>query len=98
MATDSALDRPSVPYPPRARRRYHRDRLKRRWAQSWRWGQYHQPDVAQLGRMATTHTPCSDACCGNPRRHFGERSVQERRADETAGGALCADLRGGQDA
>jgi hypothetical protein len=25
---------------------------------------------------------CSEACCGNPRKYFGEKTLQERRADE----------------
>jgi hypothetical protein len=31
------------------------------------------------GMMARTPKPCSGPCCGNRRRHFGERTVQERR-------------------
>ena len=31
--------------------------------------------------MRFTRVPCSGPCCGNPRRHFGERTPQERRAD-----------------
>ncbi len=27
-------------------------------------------------------TPCSCWMCGNPRRYFGERSLQERRANQ----------------
>jgi hypothetical protein len=26
--------------------------------------------------------PCSCSACGNPRRHFGERTMQERRAEQ----------------
>ena len=33
-------------------------------------------------RMVATRVPCSCPMCGNPRRHFGERTIQERRADE----------------
>ncbi len=33
----------------------------------------------RVGRMATTPHPCSCAGCGNPRKHFKELSIQERR-------------------
>jgi len=33
-----------------------------------------------LGRVAKTPRPCSAWCCGNPRRHFGTPTMQERRA------------------
>ena len=33
-----------------------------------------------IGVQASTHSkPCSCMGCGNPRRHFGELTVQERR-------------------
>ena len=31
--------------------------------------------------MRFTRIPCSGSCCGNPRRYWGERTRQERRAD-----------------
>ena len=34
--------------------------------------------------MRYTRVLCSGPCCGNPRRHFGERTVQERKFDEQA--------------
>jgi hypothetical protein len=35
---------------------------------------------AAFARFADTPTPCSGNCCGNPRRHFGEVTVQEQKA------------------
>ncbi len=32
-----------------------------------------------IGIATQTRKPCSGHCCGNPRRWFGERTVQERR-------------------
>lgn len=32
-------------------------------------------------RYAIDRTPCSCPLCGNPRRYFGTRSIQERRHD-----------------
>ena len=67
------------------KRRHHIERLKRRWhrilANEW----YDLLDLADddvfLARRAVTHTPCSCPMCGNPRRHFGQPTIQERRAD-----------------
>ena len=33
-------------------------------------------------RLANNLTPCSCSMCGNPRRHFGKRTVQERKEIE----------------
>ena len=62
----------------RAKRRHHWRRLlnKRRSDENFRWG-----DKSKSGMVV--NTPCSCSCpgCGNPRRHFGEKTVQERRFD-----------------
>lgn len=39
----------------------------------------------QLHLYAETRKPCSGPCCGNPRRHFGKLTVQERRQEVTVG-------------
>lgn len=36
----------------------------------------------RIGRMASTRTCCSCYMCGNPRRHFGEKTIQELRAEQ----------------
>ena len=37
-----------------------------------------------IGLTASTHgKPCSCPMCGNPRRHFGEKTMQEIKADIT---------------
>ena len=36
-------------------------------------------DARQIGRFAQTRKPCSCFMCGNPRRHFGEKTIRERR-------------------
>jgi hypothetical protein len=56
----------------RALRRHHAQRLKRKRASYWR---------GEIGIHWDTPHPCSGPCCGNPRRWFGERSVQEHKAD-----------------
>lgn len=34
-----------------------------------------------LGFHASTPKPCSGSCCGNQRKWFGEKPIQERKAD-----------------
>lgn len=38
------------------------------------------PMYAEAHTLADHLCACSRACCGNPRRYYGERTVQERRA------------------
>lgn len=35
-------------------------------------------DARELGRWVGAAAVCSCWMCGNPRRHFGERTIQER--------------------
>lgn len=43
-------------------------------------------DPRHVGRAATSPRPCSCwKCGGNPRRFFGEPTLQERRAEERRG-------------
>jgi hypothetical protein len=35
----------------------------------------------KLGLFARTPVPCSCTMCGNPRRHFKDRTLQELKAD-----------------
>jgi hypothetical protein len=65
--------------PSRAVRRHHRARLlkKRRFYHGFDHAQAEHP--ASLGRLAKTPRPCSCAMCGNPRKFFDARTVQELR-------------------
>lgn len=71
----------------RALRRHHRERLKT--ARRFYWGRGRDrganpasdSDKAQ-GVVISTPAPCSCTLCGNPRRHFDEATLQERRSDE----------------
>lgn len=36
-------------------------------------------DEKRIGMDAETPVMCSGPCCGNPRTHFGELSMQEKR-------------------
>ena len=33
--------------------------------------------------LKTTGNPCSGYCCGNPRKHFKDKTVQEKKAELT---------------
>jgi hypothetical protein len=67
----------------RALRRHHLARIKRKWILRVK-ARSPACDPAGLARRVGLHagTGCVCSCwmCGNPRRYFGERAVQERRA------------------
>ena len=67
----------------RAIRRHHLARVKR--ARRFFFGRNLTNEVATLGKLANTATPCSCFMCGNPRRYFLELSVQERRLFQDSG-------------
>ena len=70
----------------RALRRHYAERMKHRvrWLYPT-WNMYGQrfpnTDPRIVGINARTRKPCSNYCCGNPRKHFGELTKQERRAN-----------------
>lgn len=61
----------------RALRRHHYRRLQRKRAGYW-GGYASFPGRAQ-GQVVTSPCMCSGPCCGNPRYHFGDLTLQERR-------------------
>jgi len=56
-------------------------RQRNAWEES-RWPELYADDSEIAHRMVHTRAACSCYMCGNPRRQFGEKTVQERRADE----------------
>jgi len=64
----------------RSLRRHHRARLKAN--RRFHWGRDLRQEPKALGQ--SIDAPCSCSCwmCGNPRRYFGERTLQERIAIE----------------
>ena len=72
----------------RGRRRQQGIRKVRRVLDVWRnihWirdADFYQTDGRLARLMLNTRVPCSGPCCGNPRKWFGEKTCQERRADE----------------
>ena len=61
--------------PKRARRRRDLARMKARVRRVWREG-------AASEKYANHMAWCARACCANPRRFYGELTMQERRADQ----------------
>jgi len=62
----------------RLRRRVdlHRMKARAKWIYRDRWGLGENPNNIKL---ANHIAHCSLSCCGNPRRWFGEKTMQERR-------------------
>lgn len=67
----------------RALRRHHYNRLKVKRRFYWS-GDWKALDERQRGLVVDTPCPCSCWMCGNPRRYFGELTIQEKRHDESA--------------
>ena len=63
----------------RALRRHLLARAKRRVAVTHR---YARGNARVIGMLARTPAPCSCPMCGNPRRHFGKRTLKEIVMDE----------------
>jgi len=60
----------------RAIRRRHRERMILRRKSRVDMGRWH---VKSLGYLAKNNTVCSCWMCGNPKKYFGEVTVQERK-------------------
>ena len=60
----------------KARNRERWRRIYRQWSSSFgiEWTERNVARSAQHGKL------CSCEQCGNPRRHFGDETIQERRA------------------
>ena len=63
----------------RALRRHHVNRLKQK--RRIHWGRVLHTDE-ELGKAVGTPKPCSCFMCGNPRKYYGEKTVQERRFEQ----------------
>jgi hypothetical protein len=64
-------------------------KLKARWNWTPPEGRPTEYVKAQVGILATTRAPCSCYACGNPRRHFGEIPMGERRIMDIFREQLC---------
>lgn len=71
----------------RALRRHHAERLKAKRAKyqtAWCQNMNQEAQNRIVGMMLHSATLCSCHMCGNPRKYFGERSLQELCAMQTA--------------
>lgn len=59
-------------------RRCHYRRLQKKRSGYW-FGYEIKHSPRESGMIATTPHPCSRCCCGNPRKYFNEKTMQERR-------------------
>lgn len=66
----------------RAIRRHHYRRLKNKRKHYWPTLDNMPLTDAALGICTNTPATCSGICCGNPRRHFGEVTIQEKKANQ----------------
>lgn len=65
----------------RAARRHNARRMRQRAKHVWERVWHRDPNGQQTSRMADNVQQCSCWSCGNPRRHFGAKTRQEKRAD-----------------
>ncbi len=66
----------------RAERRAKREVLKKKRKNDYWGGSLKDGDPRKLGSSIDTPHPCSDYCCGNPRKHFHEKTIQEKKSEE----------------
>lgn len=62
-------------------RRHHEQRIKSR-VRSY-YGGLAANDPRHIGKIAHARRLCSCQLCGNPRRHWGQATIQEMRANQT---------------
>ena len=70
-------------------KRHHDSRIKSKTKQileRWHgWWINEEVSASEIGRCASVHCKgCSCFMCGNPRRHFNEKTIQERREFQEA--------------
>jgi len=63
----------------KANRIHHNKRIKTK-RQKYHWGR--KLTIEEAGKALQCPKPCSCRGCGNPRKHEGELTRQERRAEE----------------
>lgn len=63
----------------RAERRHKKETLKKRISSYFRMWLKKEPE--KVGKYIDTPKQCSAYCCGNPRKHFHEVTIQEKKAE-----------------
>lgn len=73
---------PILPYPKskRAIRRHHVNRLKTK--RKFHFGMDFSNDPVAVSRLVRTPTPCSCWMCGNERKYFGKKTIQEQKHEQ----------------
>lgn len=66
----------------RSERRHHTRRIKAKFYRLRSWYEWWSPNEAEAGRFANHGKGCSCWMCGNPRKYFGELTLQEKRANQ----------------
>ena len=66
----------------RAERRHHHDRMKQKvsrfhWIKNWFGSKESREE--HIRQMTETRKPCSCYMCGNPRKHWNDITIQEKR-------------------
>lgn len=59
---------------------HHRERVKAKFRRKQKLSKFWGDGAKSEGIYANHGCTCSCPACGNPRRHFGERTIQERKA------------------
>ena len=71
----------------RAERRHHHERMldrvkKFNWLKAMYWQGEEPERDKRIRKIAETRKPCSCHMCGNPRRMFKDKTIQEKRFDQ----------------
>lgn len=71
----------------RDERRHHHERMLDRvrgfhWLKQEFWHGTESERDLHLRKMAETRHPCSCYACGNPRKHWKDKTMQEKKFDE----------------
>ena len=66
----------------RSHRRHDLERMKAKAVRVY--GRFHADNPSVCEKLANHLHHCSSYCCGNPRRWFGEVTMQERRVAQPA--------------
>jgi hypothetical protein len=84
MTDDKQLDFLEITTPENLKksiRRHHASRLLKTRRHHWGRDLLHEEGRIK-GKTINTPTPCSCAMCGNPRKFFNEKTIQERRFEQ----------------
>jgi len=64
----------------RSERRHHLARMKKKYRRNFSW--LYLSDARSIGITARTPKRCSCFMCGNPRKYFKVKTIQEQKSDQ----------------